>query len=227
MMRSHTKGNHEHSAPVSAAVVTTTRIAPAKRAADDPVERVAVALRSHNIEAIVVDTGAEARRVVLDLIPEGAEVHSGKSKTLEDVALLAELVESGRYDSVRKRTFAMDRATQGREIRKLIAAPDVMLGSVAAVTEDGALVSASATGSQLAAYAAGAGRVILIVGSQKIVPDFDAALRRINEVVFPFENAQVRERLGVDTVLEKILITYGEWLKGRTTVILVREPVGV
>jgi hypothetical protein len=95
------------------------------------------------------------------------------------------------------------------------------------VTEDGALVSASATGSQLAAYAAGAGRLILIVGSQKIVPDFNAALRRINEVVFPFENAQVRERLGVDTVLEKILITYGEWLTGRTTVVLVREPVGV
>ena len=121
----------------------------------------------------------------------------------------------------------MDRATQGREIRKLVAAPDVMIGSVAAVTDDGALVAASATGSQLAAYAAGAGRVILIVGSQKIVPDLDAALRRIRDVVFPYENAQVRSSLGVDTVLEKVLVTYGEWQAGRTTVVLVREPVGV
>lgn len=102
-----------------------------------------------------------------------------------------------------------------------------MLGSVAAVTEDGTLVAASALGGQLGAYVAGAGRVILVVGSQKIVSGLDAALRRINEVVFPFETAQVRERMGVDTVLEEVLLMYGEWQTGRTTVVLVREPVGV
>jgi ATP:corrinoid adenosyltransferase len=193
----------------------------------DPIERVAAALRSHNIETIVVATGEEARRVVLEMIPEGAEVHSGKSKTLEDVGLYTELMESGRFDALRPRYFAMDRKTQAREIRKLVAAPDYMLGSVAAVTEDGTLVSASALGSQLGPYVSGAGRVILVIGSQKIVAGLDAALRRINEVVFPWENAQVRERLGVDTALEKVLLVYGEWRPGRTTVVLVREPVGV
>jgi LUD domain len=193
----------------------------------DRLERVAETLRSHNIEVIVVATGEEAREVVLAMIPEGAEVHSGKSKTLEDIGLYAAVMESGRYDAIRPRMATMDRATQGREIRKLIAAPDFMLGSVAAVTEDGTLVVASATGSQLGPYAAGAGRVILIVGSQKIVPDLDAALLRIRDVVFPWENAQVRARLGVDTILEKVLLIYGEWLAGRTTVVFVREPVGV
>jgi hypothetical protein len=196
-------------------------------AAVDRVERVAAALRSHNIEAIVVATGQEARETVLRLLPDGAEVHSGKSKTLEDVGLFQELVESGRYDAIRPRIAAMDRQTQGREIRKLVAAPDYMLGSVAALTEDGALVAASATGSQLGPYAAGAGRLILIVGTQKIVPDLEAALQRIRDVVFPYENAQVRARLGLDTALEKVLIIYGEWQPGRTTVVLVREPVGV
>ena len=138
-----------------------------------------------------------------------------------------ELVESGRYDAIRPRLMALDRQTQAREMRKLVAAPDIMLGSVAAVTRDGLLVAASATGSQLGAYAAGAGRLILVVGSQKIVADLPAALRRIDEVVFPYEDAQVFERLGVHTVLEKVLLIYGEWLAGRTTVVLVREPVGV
>jgi hypothetical protein len=188
---------------------------------------VAAALRSHNIDAIVVGTGDEARRAVLRLIPANAEVHMGKSKTLEEIGLYSDLVDSGRYDAIRLRMFAMDRETQGREIRKLVAAPDFMLGSVAAVTEDGALVAASATGSQLGPYAAGAGRLILVVGSQKIVPDLQAALRRAREVVLPWENAQVRERMGVDTALEKILVIYGEWRAGRTTVVLVREPVGV
>jgi hypothetical protein len=197
----------------------TTQVEALKHAAD--------ALGSHNIDVIVVDTADEAKAAVLEMIPEGAEIYSGKSKTLVDVGLYAELFESGRYDSVRARIAEMDRATQGREIRKLVAAPDYIVSSVAALTEDGTLVSASATGSQLGPYAVGAGRVILIVGSQKIVPDLDAAFRRVNEVVFPFENAQVRERLGVDTKLEKVLLTFGEWTPGRTTVVLVREPVGV
>ena len=136
-------------------------------------------------------------------------------------------MESGRYEALRPRMVAIDRATQAREIRKLTAAPEVMLGSIAAVTLDGALVAASATGSQLGAYAAGAGRLILVVGSQKVVPDLDAALRRIHNVVSPWENAQVRTRLGVDTALEKGLVIYGEWQAGRTTVVTVREPVGV
>lgn len=193
----------------------------------DPVERVAAALRAHNIETLIVDAGEEAKATVLAMLPDGAELHWGKSKTLEDIGLAAELAQSGRFDVLRPRMLAMDRATQGREIRKLSAAPDYMLGSVAAVTLDGALVAASATGSQLGPYVSGAGRLILIVGSQKIVPDLDTALRRVREVVFPWENEQVRARLGVDTVLEKVLVLFGEWQPGRTTVVLVREPVGI
>jgi LUD domain len=193
----------------------------------DPIEVVAEALRAHNIEAIVVETGDDAREIVLGLIPEGSEVHSGKSRTLEETGLYQVLAESGRYDALRPKMFAMDRATQGREIRKMVAAPDYMVGSVAAVTLEGTLVVASATGSQIGAYASGAGRLILVVGSQKIVPDVAAALDRIDNDVFPWENEQVRARLNVDTILEKVLLIHGEWAAGRTTVILVREPVGI
>jgi hypothetical protein len=194
---------------------------------NDAVDLLAATLQRRNIEAIVAETGAEARDVVLGLIPEGSEVHSGKSKTLADIGLQAELVGSGRYDAIRPRLSAMDRQTHAREMRKLAAAPDIMLGSVAAVTADGVLVAASATGSQLGAYVAGAGRLILVVGSQKIVGDLAAARRRIEDVVFPYEDAQVLERLGVHTRLEKVLLIYGEWLAGRTTVVFVREPAGV
>ena len=128
------------------------------------IEAVAAALRANHVDARVVDTGADAKRLVLDLVPEGAEVHSGKSKTLQDVGLFAELFESGRYDSVRARYLAMDRQRQGREIRKLMAAPDFMLGSVNAVTVAGDLVLASATASQLGPCASGAGRLILVDG---------------------------------------------------------------
>ena len=200
---------------------------PPARVIDDRVDRVAEVLRSNNIEAIVVETGEEARRRIEELIPAGAEVHTATSKTLEEIGLYADLHESGRYDPLRPRYMAMDRATQAREIRKLTAAPDFMLGSVNAVTEDGALVTASYAASQIGPYAAGAGRLILVVGSQKIVRDLDAAFARIRDVAMPYEDARLRERLGVGTRIAKILITYLDPRPGRTTVFLVREPVGV
>jgi LUD domain len=191
------------------------------------IQKVAAALRANNVDAQVVDTGEDARRLVLGLIPEGAEVYSGKSKTLQDLGLFQELNESGRYDWVRARYMKMDRQTQGRDIRKLMAAPDYMLGSVQAVTEGGDLVVASASASQLAAYATGAGRLILVVGSQKIVRDLDEAMRRIELHVFPYEDAMVRERMNRSTFIGKLLIIRREWVDGRITVILVRKPVGI
>lgn len=202
-------------------------VAASSAASEETIDRVAAAIRANHVEVLVVDTAAEARRAVLDRIPLGAEVHSGKSKTLQDIGVFAELFESGRYDSLRARYMRMDGQSQGREIRKLIAAPDYMLGSVNAVTESGDLVIASATAGQLGPYAAGAGRLLLVVGSQKIVRDLDAAWRRIEQYVFPYEDEQVRTRLNMGTFLGKVLIMRREWIDGRVTVILVREPVGV
>lgn len=191
------------------------------------IQGVATAIRANNIDVRVVDTRAEAKDLVLELVPTGAEVHSGKSKTLQDLGLVQELFESGRYDSVRGRYMKMDRQTQSREIRKLMAAPDYMLGSVQAVTDSGDLVVASASSSQLGPYASGAGRLILVVGSQKIVRDLDEAMRRIEQKVFPYEDEIVRERMKIGTFIGKLLILRREWIDGRITVILVREPVGV
>jgi hypothetical protein len=195
--------------------------------AEATIQKVAAALRTNNIDARVVDSGEDAKRLVLELIPEGAEVYSGKSKTLVDLGLYKELFESGRYDSLRARYMDLDRKTHAREIRKLIAAPDYMLGSVQAITESGDLVIASASASQLGPYASGAGRLILLIGSQKIVHDLDEAMRRIEETVFPYEDAMVRERMNISTFIGKVLIIRREWVDGRVTVILIREPVGV
>jgi len=192
----------------------------------DRIERAAAALRANNIEAVVVDTAADAKREALARIPDGAEVHSGASKTLQETGIVAELETSSRIDWLRKRTMAMDRATQGREIRRLSAAPDVMLGSVAAVTEDGKLVTASNSGSQLGPYAASAGKVILIVGAQKIVKDLDAALRRIYDHTLELESERLRAAMGVNSYVSQILITNRDPRPGRTTVIIVREPLG-
>jgi hypothetical protein len=207
--------------------MTASTIEFAKPASEATLGAVADRLRERNFEVVIVDTAADAKAAALQRIPEGAEVHSGKSKTLEDTGIFQELMESGRYDFIRQRTMKMDRRTQMREITKLSATPEYMLGSVGALTEAGQLVAASATGSQLGPYASGAGKLILVVGSQKIVPDLEAALRRITEHVQPWEDARLREQMGVGTQLARILIIERDFYPGRTTVILTREPVGV
>jgi hypothetical protein len=196
-------------------------------ASEETLQRVVAKLQERNIEGVVVDNGDDARKLVLEKLPKGAEVHSGKSKTLQESGIFDLIQDLDQYDALRPRYLKMDRQTQAREIRKLIAAPDFMLGSVNAVTEDGILVSASATASQLGPYANTAGKVIFVVGSQKIVPDLETALQRIRDYVLPWEDEQVRQRLPSGSFVGKILIIEREWVAGRMEVILVREPIGV
>jgi hypothetical protein len=210
---------------MTATITPTDATAPAATAANDIVDRTADALRRRGFEVRVATDRAEARDLVLAAIPEGASVHQGASATLDELGVTEIIEGSGRYDAVRPRLRAMDRKTQGREIRHLGATPDVILGSAQAVTEDGQLVFASATGSQLGGYASGAGKVVWVVGAQKIVPDLASALDRVEHVVTPLEDERLRAAYGMGTRLNKLLIVRGD-LPGRVTIVLVREALG-
>jgi len=189
-------------------------------AADERVAKTVRALQANNIQAIVVENGQEAKEKVLELIPAGAEVMCMSSVTLDAIGL-------SELDTVKKQLMAMDRATQGREMRKLGSAPDWTIGSVQAVTEDGQVVMASNSGSQLPAYAYGAGKVIWVVGTQKIVANLDEAFKRIYEYVLPLESERVKVAYGMDkSNVSKLLVINKEIAPERMTVILVKEKLG-
>jgi hypothetical protein len=196
------------------------------RASDARVTRTAAALEANGISVLRAADAAEAKRIVLGLIPDGSQVHHGASQSLEVSGIIDEIETSGRYDPVRPRIRSLDRTTQADEIRRLSAAPDVMLGSVHAVTETGALLAASMGGSQLGPYVSGAGRVILVSGTQKIVSDLQEGLRRINEYAFPLEDARAQAAYGIHSAVNKILIINHEIVPGRITVVLVDEVLG-
>jgi hypothetical protein len=193
---------------------------------EERVTRTVAALEAHGMTVLRASDAADARRIVLGLIPDGAEVHHGASQTLEVTGITATLDQSGKFEPFGPRIWSMDRATQGDDIRRLSAAPDVMLGSVHAVTENGSLLAASMSGSQLAPYVAGAGRVILVVGTQKIVADLEEGLRRINEYAGPLEDARAFEAYGIHSGVNKLLIINREIVPGRITVVLVDEVLG-
>ncbi|GAA3228080.1 nuclear transport factor 2 family protein [Dactylosporangium siamense] len=189
-------------------------------------ERTAAALRANNFTVEILDDVAAARARVEELIPAGASVFTGASETLRLSGIDADINAGGRYDAVKSRTLTMDRATSSREIWGLIASPDVIVGSVAAVTETGSLVVASASGAQVPGYAGGAGRAIWVVGAQKVVPDLSTALRRVEEHCLPLESVRAQAAYGRPSVVNRVLILNGELEPGRGTVLLLREAIG-
>lgn len=198
----------------------------AKLANDEKIARTAKALEANGIQVLVAENGAEAKRLFLELVPDGEEVFLGASVTLEQTGIRDEVDKSGRFDALRPKMFAMNRETQGREIRKLGGAPDYAAGSVHAVTEDGNVLIASNTGSQLGSYATSAGRVIWVVGSQKIVKDLNAGFRRLEDYVVPLEEAHMQELYHVGTNVSKVLIINREIRPDRITMIIVKEELG-
>ena len=195
--------------------------APAER-----LERAADALAAHGFAAEILDDAAAARSRISDLIPDGATVFTSASETLRLSGIEADISSSDRFQSLKPRILAMDRATQADEIMRLVTTPDVVVGSVAAVTETGSLVVASASGSQLPAYSGGAARAIWIVGAQKVVPDLATALRRVEEHALPLENVRAQEAYGVPSAINRLLILNAEPRPGRGTVLLLRKAIG-
>ena len=193
---------------------------------DTRVRRAAAALEANGISVLRAADAAEARRIVLGLIPDGSQVHHGASESLDVTGITDEIDKSGRYEPLRPRIMGMDRQTQADEIRRLSAAPDVMLGSVHAVTETGSLIAASMSGSQLGPYMTGAGRVILVVGTQKIVSDLEEGIRRIDEYALPLEDARAQAAYGIHSAVNKVLIINREIAPGRITVVFVDEVLG-
>jgi hypothetical protein len=185
------------------------------------------ALEANGFAVSIAENAGEAKSKVLALIPEGAEVFTMTSMTLEALGIPKEINESGKYNSVRNKLN--DPNTPAREKKRLGAAPEWTIGSVNAVAATGSLLNGSNTGSQLGAYAYGADHVIFVVGAQKIAPSVDEAIKRIYDYVLPKETLRARAAYNLPefkSFVSKLLITNREVIRGRTTIVLVKEAVG-
>lgn len=209
--------------PLTPNPVYSTLAAPERQA------EVAAALRDNGVNALQVETAEQAREKVFELLegfPAGQAVFDSSSRTLEQIGITADALAANGFTPLRAQLNALDYATQADERRRLSASPDIILGSVHAVTEAGQILVASASGSQLGPYAAGAGAVIWVIGAQKLVTDLAEAFDRIHEYSYPLEDARLREVYGMPSTLAKWLIVERELFPGRVTAIIVNEVLG-
>lgn len=190
------------------------------------IEKTKIALQANNIEVFIVENRDEARAKALELIPPGSEVMTMSSVTLETLGLTSEFNESGKFNSIKQKLSNMNRETQSEEMNKLGATPACAIGSVHAVTEDGKVLVASNTGSQLPAYAYAAQHVIWMVGTQKIVKNLEEGLKRIYEYCLVRESERMQKIAGKTSFVSKILIVNREIKEKRITMVLIKDVVG-
>ncbi len=192
---------------------------------DQALAATVVALEEHGFSVEVVDGLGAAREAVLARIPHGSSVMTNTSVTLQETGIADAINDDGPYESARNKMFALDFATQAQEMKVIGGQAEYALGSVHAVTRDGTLVIASASGSQLASYAWGAANVIFVVGAQKLVPTLEAAHERIYQHSLVLEDARAQAAYGQHSSVGKVLEIHQE-LPGRIHVVLIRQSVG-
>ena len=191
------------------------------------VELTMSALNRNGIKTYFAKNIEEAKKKVLELIPDRAEVMDMSSETLRESGIAEEIAKSKKYIKVREKLMSMDRKNSGREMQRMGASPEYAIGSANAVTEDGKIMVVSNTGSQLPAYVYGADKVIFVVGTQKIVKNTDEAMKRIYEYVLPLESERARKAYGVDgSFVSKVLLINREIKPERISLIFVNEKLG-
>lgn len=197
-------------------------------ATDKSIEKAVTQLNAHNVKTHIANTKAEAINLIKKLIPEGSEVMTATSTTLDQLGITKDINDSGKYNSVKSQLMKLNRETDSLMMQKLGAGPEYVIGSVHAVTEDGKVVVASGSGSQLPAYSYGSPNVIWVVSTKKIVKNVDEAMDRITSHVLPQEDVRMKSVYGPESGsrINKLFILNHELNPERINLIFVKEDLG-
>ena len=194
---------------------------------DETVEETVANLEANGFDVVVVDSADAALDAVQSQIPAGESVMNGHSTTLEEIGF-DELLSEGDHgwESLADEIWSIDDDAERQAARRQSQTADYFLGGINAVSTTGELVAADLSGSRIGAYPFAAGNVVIVTGTNKIVPTLSDALDRLESVAYPLENERAQEAYGAESAIAKQLIYRQETEEGRTTVVLVRERLG-
>jgi hypothetical protein len=193
------------------------------------IAKTATNIAPRNIQSHIVADRAAALDLIKELIPAGASVQIGASRTLEEIGFIDYLkAEKHGWDNVHGKVATEKDPAKQAELRKHATLADFYLGSVHALTEEGEMLIASNTGSQMPNIVYSSENVIFVVGAQKIVRDRTAAFERLQSHVLPLEDERMMQAYGMHTQLSKILLFEKEsaFTGRKIHVILVGEKLG-
>ena len=192
----------------------------------ESINRTIEALADRNVDAVMVESREAALAKLLDLVPEGCEVFVSTSETLDTIGYTEYMHGNGRYINLHDQMLAQPDAASQREFRRTTTTADYFVGSVQAIAETGEIVVASGSGSQIGAFAYGARRVIMVVGTQKICPTLAEAEARTRGYTLELHDRWLEGRGSGPAPIGKFLVMEHEPVVGRITMILIPESLG-
>ena len=193
---------------------------------DGAIQRTVEGLKARNMEATVVNSGAEALAKLKELLPEGAEIYNNTSETLDSIGFSEFVHGNPKYRNLHDDMAEETDPGKQMEVRRRVTLADYFIGSVQAIAETGEVVVASASGSQIAAYVFAANHVIWVAGTQKICPSLDHALARVRGYTVDRHDKWLEEQGRDPFPIGKLMVCERERVTGRITVILIKESLG-
>ena len=190
------------------------------------IDRTVAGLQSRNVDSVVAENGEEARQILIDMIPDGAEVFKSTSETLDTIGYSDYIRETDRYRNLYKEISEETDRDRQRELRRLASVAEYYVGSVHAVAETGEVIVASGSGSQLGAYVYGAKYVIWVTGVQKICPTLDDALDRVKGFSVERHHEWATSQGRPAAPLGKLMIFENEQNPDRVKMVLIKESLG-
>ena len=198
-----------------------------KLVVDEPaIRRTVEGLKERNVAAMVAENGEEARQMLIDLIPDGAEVFKSTSETLDTIGYSDYIRETDRYKNLYLEISEEPDRERQRELRRRASVAEYYVGSVHAIAETGEVIVASGSGSQLGAYVYGAKTVIWVAGVQKICPTFEDALARVRGFSVERHHEWATSQGRAAAPMGKLMIFENEQNPDRLKMVLIKESLG-
>jgi L-lactate utilization protein LutC len=196
-------------------------------ASEEEVKETISNLKLRNINAELVDTKEDVLKILKKLIPSGSEIMTSGSTTLQEIGF-TDLLKSKNHDwiNIKDELLSEKNPEKQNELRKKSVTSKYFIGSIHAVSKDGEILVASASGSQIPSYAFSSDNVIWIVGTQKIVSTHEDLFKRLNEYVFPLENERMKKEGYPGSTIGKILLFEREIMPRKINLIFVNEKLG-
>lgn len=198
-------------------------------ASQEALAKAIAALKTNNFEPIILESGAAALEKIKELVPKGVSIMNGSSRTLEQIGFV-DYLKSGTHgwNNLHEGVLAEKDPARQADLRKHAVVSDYYFGSVHALTEEGQLMVASNTGSQLPHLVFTSPNLVLVVGTQKLVPTMADGLDRIATHVLPLEEENMQQKYGAHTFWGKTVILNKENPTSSRSikVLLVKEKLG-
>lgn len=193
--------------------------------AEDTLEEVVSNIEERNVAVHVCASGDEAREYLVEQIPQDATVMDGHSTTMEEIGFTDVLEDADGFEYVGNRLEELEDEARS-EARRTATTADVFFDGVNAIAESGELLGANALGNGVGAWPFGAETLVLVGSSNKIVPNWTAAVERIREYALPLEDARAREVYGQGSVVGKLVSLEYERVDDRTQLVLIDDRLG-